>query len=44
MTQQFPRETSLNFEIRVTYGHGQRMTLTFDTYLTSLTHLLEYLN
>ena len=25
----------------MTFGQGQRMTLTFDTHLTSLTHLAE---
>ena len=44
MTQQIPRETSFNFEIWVTFGQSQMMTLTFDTHLTSLTHLFEYLN
>ena len=33
------RKTSFNFEIRVTFDQGQRMTLTFDTHSTSLTHL-----
>ena len=28
-----------NFEIWVTFDQGQRMTLTFDTHSTSLTHL-----
>ena len=36
MTQQCFRQTSFNFEICVTFGQGQRMTLTFDTPLTSL--------
>ena len=32
---------TFNFEIRVTFDQGQRMTLTFDTHSTSLTHLAE---
>ena len=39
MAQLFLRKTSFNFEIRVTFDQGQRMTLTFDTHSTSLTHL-----
>ena len=33
------KKTSFNFEIWVTFDQGQRMTLTFDTHSTSLTHL-----
>ena len=32
---------TFNFEIWVTFDQGQRMTLTFDTHSTSLTHLAE---
>ena len=32
---------TFNFEIRMTFGQVQRMTLTFDTHSTSLTHLAE---
>ena len=32
---------TFNFEIWVTSDQGQRMTLTFDTHSTSLTHLAE---
>ena len=35
----FLRKTSFNFEIWMTFDQGQRMTLTFDTHSTSLTHL-----
>ena len=35
------RKTSFNFEIRVTFDQGQRMTFTFDTHETSLTYLAE---
>ena len=30
-----------NYKVRVTFDQGQRMTLTFDTHSTSLTHLAE---
>ena len=33
--EDFLRKTSFNFEIRVTFGHGQRMTLTSDTHKAS---------
>ena len=32
---------TFNFEIWETFDQGQRMTLTFDTYSTSSTHLAE---
>ena len=32
---------TFNFEIWMTFGQVQRMTLTFDTHSTSLTHLAE---
>ena len=32
---------TFNFEIWVTFDQGQKMTLTFDTHSTSLTHLAE---
>ena len=32
---------TFNFEIWMTFGQGQRMTLTFDTHSTSLNHLGE---
>ena len=35
MTQLFLRKTSFNFEIWVIFDQDQRMTLTFDTNLTS---------
>ena len=35
----FLRKTSFNFENRVTFDQGQRMTLTFDTHSTLLTYL-----
>ena len=35
------RSQTFNFEICVTFDQGQRMTLTFDTHSTSLTHLAE---
>ena len=41
ITQLFLRKTSFNIEIWVTFDQGQRMTLTFDTHSTSLTHLAE---
>ena len=44
MTQLFLRKTSFNFEIWVIFGKGQRMTLTFDTQSTSITHLVEFFN
>ena len=44
MTQQFLRKTSFNFEIWVTFGQDQRITLIFDTHLTSFTHLVECFN
>ena len=34
----FLRKTSFNTEIWVTFDQGQRMTMTSDTHLTSLTH------
>ena len=37
----FCKKTTFNFEIWVTFVQGQRMTLTFDTHSTSLTHLVE---
>ena len=37
----FCEKTRFNFEIWVTFVQGQRMNLTFDTHLTSLTHLVE---
>ena len=40
-TQHVFRNASFNFEIRVTSGQGQRMTLAFGTHLTLLTHLVE---
>ena len=40
-TQLFLRKTSFNFEIRVIFDQGQRMTLTSDTHSTSLTYLVE---
>ena len=39
-----PEKTSFNFEIWVTFGQGQILTLTYDTHLTSLSYLFEYLN
>ena len=39
IAQMFLRKTGFNFEIWVTFDQGQRMTLTFDTHSTSLTHL-----
>ena len=36
----FCNKTSFNFEISLTFEQGQRMTLTFDTHSTSLTHEL----
>ena len=42
IAQLFLQKTSLNFEIWVTFDQGQRMTLTFDTHWTSLTHLAKY--
>ena len=39
IAQLFLLKTSFNFEIWVTFDQGQRMTLTFDTHSTSLTHL-----
>ena len=41
MAQLFLPKTSFNFEIWVTFDQGQRMALTFDIHLTSLTHLVE---
>ena len=41
IAQLFLRKTSFYFEIWVTFDQGQRMTLTFDTHSTSLTHLVE---
>ena len=41
MAQLFLRKTSFNFEIWMTFDQGQKMTLTFDTYPTSKTHLAE---
>ena len=38
ITKLFLRKTSFNFEIWVIFDQGQRMTLTFDTRSTSLTH------
>ena len=35
------RSQTFNFEIWVTFDQGQRMTLTFDTHSTSLTHWVE---
>ena len=35
------KSQTFNFEIWVTFDQGQRMTLTFDTHSTSLTHLAE---
>ena len=32
---------TFNFEIWMSFGQGQRMTMTFDTHSTSLTHLAE---
>ena len=42
MAQLFLQKTSFNFEIKVTFDQAQRMALTFDTHLTSLTHLVEF--
>ena len=42
ITQLFLRKTSFNFEIWVAFCQGQRMTLTFDTHSTSLSHLVEW--
>ena len=45
MIQKFLRKSSSqNFEIWVTFGRGQRMTLTFDTRLALFTHLVECIN
>ena len=44
MAQLFLWKTSFNFEIWMTFDQGQRMTLTFDTHSTSLTHLAECFN
>ena len=44
MTQLFLRKTSFNLVICVTFDKGQKMTLTIDTRLTSLTHSVECLN
>ena len=41
MAQLFLWKTSFNFEIWVPFDQDQRMTLTFDTHSTSLTHLVE---
>ena len=41
IAQLFLRKTSFNFDISVTFDQGQRMTLTFDTHETSLTHFVE---
>ena len=41
MAQLFLPKTSFNFEIWVTFDQGQRMALTFDIHLTSLTHLVK---
>ena len=40
--QQFLRkEKRFKFENRVTFGKGQRMTLTFDPYVDSLDHFVQ---
>ena len=44
ITQLFLRKASFNFEIWVIFDQGQRLTLTFDTHSTSLTHLAECFN
>ena len=37
-------KTSFNFETWETFGQGQNITLTFDTYLASYTHLVDCFN
>ena len=44
MIPQLLRKTTSNSEILETFGQGQRMTLTSDTHLTLVTHLVEYFN
>ena len=41
MAHLFLPKTSFNFEIWVTFDQDQRMALTFDIHLTSLTHLVK---
>ena len=38
------QKQTFNFEIWVTFDQDQRMTMTFDTYSTSLTNLAECFN
>ena len=40
----FPEKQVSILKSEWTFGQGQIMTLTFDTHLTSITHLFEYLN
>ena len=42
MTQLFLRKTSFKFKILVTFDQAQRMALTFDTHITSFSHLVEF--
>ena len=40
-TQQFLKKKEFNFENRVIFGEGQRMTFTFDILVCSIDHLVE---
>ena len=43
MAQWYLRKTGFNFQMLMTFGQGQEMTLTFITHLPSLTQLVVYM-